>query len=287
MTAYSQQIPPPMSSALLKVPGASLYHERRGEGPLLLIIPGGPQDAGVFAGLAALLATHYTVVTFDPRGNSRSRFDGAPTPLDVDQQADDVAALIREAAAGPAYVFGTSGGAQIGFNLAARHPELVRVLVAHEPPAIMLLDDPAPAIAEDERLHQLYLDEGVDAAMSAFMGGNALDVPDESAADPGPEFEMSAEEVATFDRVSGNFAYWLAYGMRALSMYRPEIDTLRAGAPRIVVALGEGSQGAPISAMTLAAARALGVEAESYPGDHFGFEAHAEAFAERLRVTFR
>jgi len=39
----------------------------------------------------------------------------------------------------PASVFGNSSGAIIGLELAARHPEQVRVLVAHEPPLFELL----------------------------------------------------------------------------------------------------------------------------------------------------
>ena len=270
----------------LKVPGATIYYEVRGSGPTLLIIPGGPQDAGVFAGLAALLADRYRVVTFDPRGNSRSRFDGAPTPLDVDEQADDAAALIRAAGAGPAYVFGTSGGAQIGFSLAARHPELVTALVAHEPPTMLLLDDPGAAVAEEERLHQLYLDEGVDAAMAAFMGGNRLDGPEEDDMAGAPAFEMSEEEAATFARVSGNFEYWLAHGMRPLSFYRPDVATLRRGAPRVVVAIGDASHGQPIFAMGMAAAEKLGIAPTPFPGDHFGFETHSAQFADRVRAAF-
>ena len=65
-------------ASTLKVPGATIYYETRGAGPLLLIIPGGPQDAGVFVDLATHLADRYTVVAYDPRGNSRSRFDGEP-----------------------------------------------------------------------------------------------------------------------------------------------------------------------------------------------------------------
>ena len=61
------------------MPGARIHYETRGSGPLLLIIPGGPQDAGVFVDLSRHLADRYTVVAYDPRGNSRSRFDGAPT----------------------------------------------------------------------------------------------------------------------------------------------------------------------------------------------------------------
>ncbi|HEX9538775.1 MAG TPA: hypothetical protein VGA04_11465 [Streptosporangiaceae bacterium] len=40
---------------LLDVPGARLYYERRGSGPLLLMI-GSPMDSTGFAGLASALA---------------------------------------------------------------------------------------------------------------------------------------------------------------------------------------------------------------------------------------
>jgi pimeloyl-ACP methyl ester carboxylesterase len=44
-----------MRSATLPVPGATLYYEVRGTGPLLLSIPGGGGDAGVFDEMAAIL----------------------------------------------------------------------------------------------------------------------------------------------------------------------------------------------------------------------------------------
>src|SRR5919108_4494073 len=94
----------------LKVPGATLYYEVRGSGPVLLMIPGGPTDAGMFTGLADLLADRYTVVTYDPRGHSRSTLDGAPEDVAVDLHADDAARLLDAVSDGPAYVFGSSGG---------------------------------------------------------------------------------------------------------------------------------------------------------------------------------
>ena len=60
----------------LKVPGANLYHEVRGSGPVLLLICGGVYDAAGYAGLAQRLADRYTVVTYDRRGNSRSPWTG-------------------------------------------------------------------------------------------------------------------------------------------------------------------------------------------------------------------
>lgn len=41
----------------LKVPGATLYYEVRGSGPVLLMIPGGASDAGVFGDIAPVSPT--------------------------------------------------------------------------------------------------------------------------------------------------------------------------------------------------------------------------------------
>ena len=267
-----------MMSSTLKVPGATIHYETRGAGPTLLIIPGGPQDAGVFSDLATHLVDRYTVVAYDPRGNSRSRFDGEPEGLVLDVQADDAAALIRALGAGPVAVFGTSGGAQIGLDLAARYPDLVTVLVAHEPPTIMLLDDPSAALAADQEIFDTYRREGVDAAMQRFFAMNGLEDETELGDAP-PDFAPTPEEAETFERVAGNFEYWLAHGMIPLSLYRPDVEALRAGTPRVVVGIGEQSTGQIIHDMGMALARQLGTEPVVFPGDHMGFGTQPEAFA--------
>jgi pimeloyl-ACP methyl ester carboxylesterase len=269
------------ASSRLKVPGATIYYETHGAGPVLIVIPGGPQDAGVFADLGRHLADRYTVVAYDPRGNSRSIVDDEPRELVLDEQGDDAAALIRALGGGPVAVFGTSGGAQIGLNLAARYPDLVTVLVAHEPPSIMLLDDPSAALAADRLLHATYRRDGVDAAMQQFFAMNGLE-EDPEHGDAEPASIPTPEEAETFERVSGNFEYWLAHGMMPLSLYRPDIVALRAAVPRVVVAIGEQSAGKPIHDMGLALARHLGTEPVVFPGDHMGFETDPEAFAAAL-----
>ncbi len=263
------------------MPGASIHYEVRGDGPVLLIIPGGPQDAGVFAEISRVLADRYTVVTYDPRGNSRSPFQG---PLDVDQQADDSAALI-EAVGAPAFVFGTSGGAQIALNLAVRHPSLVRAVVAHEPPAILLLEDPASALAEEQELYDTYRRDGVEAAMAKFFADNGLD--GEGEGEDAPDVPpMSPEDMETFGRVSGNFEYWLAEGMIPLAHYKPDTAALRQGAVRVIIAIGEASAGQPIAAMGQAVAKHLDLVPASFPGDHMGFTTHTAAFAEAMHRAF-
>lgn len=57
---------------MARADGADLYFERRGRGPALLLILGGGGDCGYYAALADILASEYTVITSDRRGNSRS-----------------------------------------------------------------------------------------------------------------------------------------------------------------------------------------------------------------------
>jgi pimeloyl-ACP methyl ester carboxylesterase len=64
---------------LIEANGTSLYYERRGVGPVVLVVSGATGDAGHWTGVADVLASAYIVVTYDRRGNSRSptsRVDG-------------------------------------------------------------------------------------------------------------------------------------------------------------------------------------------------------------------
>lgn len=55
--------------------GAEIYCERRGDGPLLLLITGGMGDAGFYSSAAEILADEFTVLNYDRRCNSRSTGD--------------------------------------------------------------------------------------------------------------------------------------------------------------------------------------------------------------------
>ena len=270
----------PAKPGTLKVPGATIYYELRGAGPLLLMIPGGPADAGAFADLARHLADRYTTVAYDPRGNSRSSFDSAPEEQRLDVHGDDAARLIEALGDGPAYVFGNSGGAQIGLNLAARYPERVRVLVAHEPPCLLMLADPSAALAASQDVYDTYRREGVGAAMAKFFAANSLAREPGQGAAP-PPVPPTPEAAATFGRISGNFEYWLAHGT-PLALYRPDIGALRRGQPRIVVGLGEQSVGQTIHDVGLALAEKLQTEPFRFPGDHMAYASQALSFAEAL-----
>ena len=55
------------------VNGTELYYEIRGAGPAVLLIMGATGDGGHFDVLADVLADEFTLVSYDRRGNGRSR----------------------------------------------------------------------------------------------------------------------------------------------------------------------------------------------------------------------
>ena len=265
-----------MQSQTLEVPGAKIYYEIYGSGPVLLMIPGGPADSGVFTALARALADRYTAVACDPRGNSRSVLDAPVTDLDLDLFGDDAARLLAALGDAPAYVLGSSGGAQIGLNLVARYPERVRTLVAHEPPCVELLPDVEEHRASGRELDEIYKAHGAQAAMQKFMASAGLDARPPKDAPPPPEMQEA------FGRIMGNLDFFFAHGRKAIVDYVPDVDTLKKVSPRVVVGVGETSAGQTAHRAAIALAERLGTDAVVFPGDHGGYGRQADAFAERL-----
>lgn len=264
----------------IKVPGATIYYEVRGDGPTLLLIPGGPADADGFQTIAQALADRYTVVTCDPRGNSRSTFDGEPEDLRVDLHADDARRLLAAMGDDRAYVLGHSGGGVVGLHLATAHPDAVRALVVHEPPVVELLPDREEQRAAGQDIYDTYRTQGLNAAMQKFMANAGLD----GSPNGGPPPPEMAEAMA---RMAANAEYFVAHGMRALTAYEPDLPTLRAGRPRIVVGVGEASSERQVARRSgEALAEQLGTKPVLFRGDH-NISAHPAAFAETLDRVLR
>jgi pimeloyl-ACP methyl ester carboxylesterase len=266
----------------LSAPGAVLHYDVRSTGrqstgtqstgastePILLII-GSPMCADGFVTLAGHF-TDRTVVTYDPRGAGRSpRTDGALV-TSVDEHADDLHRLISELGAGPVDIFASSGGAVNALALVARHPEQVRTLVAHEPPAFAELPDREAALAVCDDIHATYERSGFGPAMAKFIAVISLagpipaDYPDQPAPDP------AAFGLPTGDDGSRNDPL-LGLNMPSCPAYEHDFDALRAVPTRVVIGVGEESaQMAAGRAGTAVAAR-LGTPPVAFPGGHGGF----------------
>ena len=118
-----------------------LYYEATGQGDPLVLVHGGWSDHDNWRPVVAGLAESFLVVAYDRRGHGQSERGHQGTRTD---QEDDLAGLIQGLDRGPAHIAGTSFGGSIALGLAARRPELVRSVIAHEPPLMSVVaDDPA------------------------------------------------------------------------------------------------------------------------------------------------
>lgn len=260
----------------LEVPGARLYYEVRGRGPLVVLC-GSPMDAGAFAPLADLLAVDHTVLTTDPRGIHRSRLDDPDQDSTPQSRADDLSRLIAHLGVGPAVVLGSSGGAVSALALAQAHPEQVHTVIAHEPPLVEVLPDRGELRAGTDDLVATYLAGDVMGAWKKFFAQAGIVLP-EPVVQQMFGGERDPRQVADERR-------WFAHEMRGTVGWQPDVGALRAAGVRTVVGIGGDSAGQLCDRTSRALAEAIGVEPTMFPGGHTGFVEGPEAFATRLRAV--
>jgi pimeloyl-ACP methyl ester carboxylesterase len=280
----AQQTEQAAATHYLTVPGARLYYEVSGSGPVLLLIPGGPADAAGFAPVASFLEESYTVVRYDPRGISHSRLDGPGEDVPVEVHADDAHRLLKAIGDQPAFVLGHSGGAVIGLALVERHPELVQTYVAHEPPLVELLPEGDERREDGQKIYDTYLKEGPGAAMEQFMSTAGMDEP-AAPVEMSPEAqEFMAQQMASMEQ---NLDFFFAHYLLPITSYMPDFATLQGVSSRVLVGVGEASVGQETYDTALALAERLGTEAVVFPGDHIGMATHPEEFAEKLNEVLQ
>ncbi|MFF5874694.1 alpha/beta fold hydrolase [Streptomyces californicus] len=292
----------------LEAPGATLHYEVRGRGPLLVMMPGGSADAGIYDTLAAGLADRWTVVAFDPRGYSRSTLHGPAGEQLPGTHSEDVARLIELLSpdGAPAAVFGSSSSAIVALDLLSRRPGLVGRVVAHEPPLVELLPDPAAGRAVFAAVRESFLRDGVEAAMATMAAGlapedgGATAPPEESGgaseaeaeaeaqngagAGAGAEVDAAAEaEAATVRRMMANLPVFLEHVLCSFSGHAPDLDALRTAAPKLVVGVGRDSRALLPAVAAERLAQRVGSATAEFPGGHVGLTEDPVAFGARLR----
>jgi pimeloyl-ACP methyl ester carboxylesterase len=271
----------------LEAPGAGLVYEVRdngGAGHPVLLIAGAPMGASGFTALAEQF-TDRIVVTYDPRGTGRSqRTDGEPPGSAPTEHAEDLRRLIQALDAGPADVFGSSGGAVNALALVARHPRLVRTLVAHEPPDAQELPDRECVLAACADIRQTYQRSGFGPAMAKFIAlvSHAGPIPPGFPGQPAPDpvaFGLSVQDDGSRDDPL------LGLHMTACVGHQLDFDALRAAPTRIFLGVGTQSGQMMAGRAAVAVAGRLGTTPVAFPGGHDGFGTDPAAFAAVLRTA--
>ena len=118
-----------VQSGYAPVNGLKMYYEIHGSGGVpVVLLHGAYMSTGAMQGLLSDLAKSRQVIAADLQGHGRTA--NVDRPLQYEQMADDVAALMEHLGISQADIVGYSMGGGVGLQLAIRHPERVRKLVA-------------------------------------------------------------------------------------------------------------------------------------------------------------
>jgi pimeloyl-ACP methyl ester carboxylesterase len=144
----------------------SIAYDKLGKGLPLILVDGALcyRASGPNTPLAALLAQHFTVFTYDRRGRGES---DEMKPYSVEREVEDIEALIQEAG-GSAYVYGISSGAALALEAAMRLPSIKKVALYEAP---FVVDNTRSSVPEDylKQLNTLLDSNNQGGAVKFFM----------------------------------------------------------------------------------------------------------------------
>jgi len=141
--------------------GTSIAFEKIGTGPVIILVEPALSDRSGSAKLAKHLAGKFTVISYDRRGRGKSM---DTPPYAIEREVEDIEALI-DANGGSAFLFGSSSGAVLALEAAAKLGGKVQQLFMYEPPFI--IDDSRPPMPDN------FIDE-VSALVSANRRNDAV-----------------------------------------------------------------------------------------------------------------
>lgn len=106
----------------------NMYYEIHGTGyPLVLIHGGGSTIGTTFGRILPDLAKDHKVIAVELQAHGHTADNGHP--LSFEQDADDVAALLKYLNINKADIFGFSNGGTTALQLAVRHPQIVNKII--------------------------------------------------------------------------------------------------------------------------------------------------------------
>jgi len=166
----------------------------------------------------------------------------------------------------------------------ARHPELVRTLVAREPPAAQELPDRESVLAACVDIRDRYQRSGFGPAMAEFIAlvSHTGPIPPGFPGQPAPDpaaFGLPAQDDGSRDQPL------LGLHMTACPGYQHDFTALRAAPTRILLGVGNQSSQMMAGRAAVAVAERLGTTPVTFPGGHDGFLSDPGHFSTFLRTV--
>ncbi|MGW2833224.1 alpha/beta fold hydrolase [Streptomyces sp. NPDC001286] len=254
------------------------HHDRRGDGAVLLVVPGGAGHPMGLGPMTDVLAERFTVVTYDPLGLAHGRLGEPVADQRVEEWSDGASRLLEAVLddGESAYVLGLSSGGIAALDLLTRRPERLRHVVAHEPPCVGVLPDGARQRAMFREVYDTYRAAGPQAAAARLGAGLTGQEPGET---------VSGRPLSREEELADPMALFLAHVVRGFTSYAPDLAALATLSDRLTLAAGSDSRGQLLHRTAEFVAGRTGARFVEFPGGHVGAGEHPVAFAERLVET--
>jgi pimeloyl-ACP methyl ester carboxylesterase len=207
--------------------GTMIALDQLGDGPPVVLVCGGSTDRMANAGLAAELASNFTVYNYDRRGRGDS---GDTPPYAVEREVEDIAAVI-EVAGGSAYLYGTSSGAALAMEAAASGLPVGK-LALWEPPYNLNGRPDLPA--DTASVYRELVAAGRRGDAVEYFMAKVVGLP--------PEFVAGARN-APFWAQQEALAHTLAYDAEVMGDYTIPVERAKAVPVPTIVLVGEASFG--------------------------------------------
>jgi pimeloyl-ACP methyl ester carboxylesterase len=188
--------------------GTTIAFDRLGAGPPVILVCGGSVDRMSNAGLAAILASDFTVLNYDRRGRGDS---GDTLPYAVEREIEDIDAVVA-AAGGSANLYGTSSGAALAMEAAHRLSGRITRLALWEPPFI--IDEKARPPADQVEQYETMIAEGRRSDAAEYFMAKVVRMPPDFVAFAKSQPWWAAQEA---------LAHTLAYDARIMGDYAPPL----------------------------------------------------------------
>ncbi len=217
--------------------GTKIAYDKQGSGPVVILVDGalGYRLFGPMPGLAKLLESHFTVITFDRRGRGGS---GGGRSVSITREVEDIDALIMEVGKS-AYLFGTSSGGALVLEAAIKLGSKVKKLAIYEAP---YNSDPT-----SQQAWKVYTSELL-KLLDAGRGGDAVELFMKFVGTPAEMVEGMRK--SPMWPLLEAVAPTLAYDATDLGLENRSVPTRRAGRIKASALIMNGGAGFPFMYQT-------------------------------------
>ncbi len=225
----------------------------------------------MYEAVVAPLSRRFTVISYDRRGNSRSRLADPATPTSVAEHADDAVAVLGHYGVERAYVFGSSAGAII---TGGPEGESIRRLQRVARKGLMRGWVAFAAMTMPRTPAFLLSPAGWFAAAGALRAGMAV-LP--------VVRRVRGGEPGGMERLLGNTRRMLRVELPASGdEYEPDLAALRRAAVPWCPATGRDSVGRLCRRPAHVLGELVGVRCEEFPGGHVPYQETPDEFVRTL-----